>query len=101
MFAAEHYASQLALPTSQRRGSVLPSSRRDHARKAFEKLTKTVLPATHGELARSIEREAREHDKRVIALESQARQERGRDDDEIEPGAAEELDALDDEHLAA
>ena len=73
VFACQHYANQLALPTSQRRGSVLPSSHRDTARKAFEKLTKQVLPASHRELARAIEREAREYRDRIAALEQHAR----------------------------
>ena len=50
VFAAQHYAHDLVLPTSQRRGSVLPRSRKDTARKAFERLTKEVLPASHVEL---------------------------------------------------
>jgi hypothetical protein len=64
VFAAQHYAFQIALPTSQRRGSALPSSRKDQARKAFEKLAKRCLPASYAELARAIEREAREHNER-------------------------------------
>ena len=73
VFACQHYANQLALPTSQRRGSVLPRSHRDTARKAFEKVTKTALPASHRELARAIEREAREYRDRIAALEQHAR----------------------------
>ena len=54
VFAAQHYASQLVLPNSQRRGSVLPRSHKDIARKAFERVTKKVLPpATSGCSARS------------------------------------------------
>ncbi len=71
-FAAQHYATQLALPTSQRRGSVLPSSHKDQARKAFEKLVKPVLPASHRHLARAIEREARDHRQRQAELEQAA-----------------------------
>ena len=74
VFAAQHYASQLALPTSQRRGSVLPASRKDVARKAFEKIVKPALPASHRELARAIEREARDYHARVTELEHAARQ---------------------------
>jgi hypothetical protein len=73
VFACQHYANQLALPTSQRRGSVVPRSHRDIARKAFEKVTKPVLPASHRALARAIEREAREHRGRIAALEQHAR----------------------------
>lgn len=61
VFAAQHYASQLALPASQRRPSVLPFSRKDAAGKAFEKVAKTAPPASYGELARAIEREARSY----------------------------------------
>ena len=72
VFACQHYAHQIALPTSQRRGSVLPSSHADTSRKAFEKVTKTALPASHRELARAIEREAREYRDRIAALEQRA-----------------------------
>jgi hypothetical protein len=61
------------LPNSQRRGSVLPRSHADRARKAFEKVTKSALPGSHRELTRAIEREAREYRDRVAALERQAR----------------------------
>jgi uncharacterized protein with von Willebrand factor type A (vWA) domain len=73
VFACQHYANQLALPNSQRRGSVLPRSHRDTARKAFEKVTKQALPASHRELARAIEREARSYRGRIAALEQHAR----------------------------
>jgi hypothetical protein len=80
VFACQHYACQLALPNSQRRGSVLPRSHGDRARKAFGKLTKSALPASHRELARAIEREAREHQERIAALEQQARTAAATDD---------------------
>jgi hypothetical protein len=70
--ACQHYTNQLALPNSQRRGSVLPRSHRDTARKAFEKVTKRALPGSHRELTRTIEREAREYQERIAALEQQA-----------------------------
>jgi uncharacterized protein with von Willebrand factor type A (vWA) domain len=73
VFACEHYANQLALPTSQRRGSVLPRAHRDTARKAFEKLTKTAVPASHRDLARAIEREAREYRDRIAAFDQHPR----------------------------
>jgi hypothetical protein len=41
--AYQHYANQLARPNRQRRGSVLPRSHRDNARKAFERVT-SVTP---------------------------------------------------------
>lgn len=59
VFAAQHYAFQIALAASQRRGSILPVSRKDAARKAFERIVKPILPGTHGQLARAIEREAK------------------------------------------
>jgi ParB/RepB/Spo0J family partition protein len=68
VFAAQAYALDLVLPVSQRRGSVLPASRKDTARKAFERLTKGVLPASHTQLARALEREARRYTKAQQAL---------------------------------
>ena len=47
---------------------MLPRSHRDTARKAFEKVTKRALPASHRELARVIEREAREYRDQIAAL---------------------------------
>jgi ParB/RepB/Spo0J family partition protein len=85
VFACQHYANQLALPNSQRRGSVLPRSHRDTARKAFEKATKQALPASHRELARAIEREAREYRDRIAALEQHARAAAATDDAGEEP----------------
>jgi hypothetical protein len=73
VFAAQHYANQLALPTSQRRGSVLPRSHAERARKAFEKAAKAALPASHRELARAIERETRAHETRLAELREQER----------------------------
>jgi ParB/RepB/Spo0J family partition protein len=68
VFAAQHYAHNLVLPTSQRRGSVLPRSRKDTARKTFERITKAILPASHTELRRALEREARTYSQRQSAL---------------------------------
>jgi ParB/RepB/Spo0J family partition protein len=64
VFAAQHYAHNLVLSTSQRRGSVLPRSRKDTARKTFERITKAILPASHTELRRALEREARSYSQR-------------------------------------
>jgi hypothetical protein len=75
VFAAQHYAHQLVLPTSQRRGSVLPRSHADRAPKAFEKVTKTALPTSHRELTRAIEREARTYRDRGPALATAQRRE--------------------------
>lgn len=72
VFAAQHYASQLVLPAGKRRGSVLPRSRRETARKAFERLTKPLLPASHVELQRALQREARAHLKRQRQLSTGA-----------------------------
>ncbi len=68
VFAAQHYAQQLVLPTSKRRSSALPYSYNDTARIAFERVTKKVLPASHKELRRAIEREAHTHTERKQAL---------------------------------
>ncbi len=75
VFAGQHYAHQIALPTSRRRPSVLPASRKDMARKAFEKIAKPALPASHGQLARAIEREARDYHRRQTELEQRTRPE--------------------------
>ncbi|MGA2322045.1 MAG: ParB/RepB/Spo0J family partition protein [Solirubrobacteraceae bacterium] len=72
VFAAQHYAEDLVLPGSQRRPSALPGSRKDAARKAFVRLTKSVLPASHVQLQRALEREARAHSERRDALEALA-----------------------------
>lgn len=63
VFAAQAYAQQLVLPSSQRRGPALPSSRKDTARKAFERITKRVLPASHVALTRALQTEARRYAK--------------------------------------
>ena len=99
VFAAQHYAHQLALPTSQRRGSVLPRSHADRARKAFEKVTKTALPSSHRELTRAIEREARSYRDRVAELEQQARAAAAEatDDSAGEEPDVEPVDDVDDE----
>jgi ParB/RepB/Spo0J family partition protein len=68
VFASQHYAQQLVLPTSQHRRSVLPRTRKDTARKAFERITKNVLPATHVQLQRALEREARSYTKQKEQL---------------------------------
>ena len=73
VFAAQHYASQLVLPASRRRGSVLPRSHKDFARKAFERVTKRVLPASHVRLQRALAAEARSHGQQVAVLEKRAR----------------------------
>ena len=73
VFAAQHYASQLVLPTAQRRHSALPSSNKDTARKAFEQLTKDVLPASYLALQRAIAAEARSYRKKVDATHAAAR----------------------------
>lgn len=69
VFAAQHYACQLALPTAKRRGSVLPRSHNDTARKAFEKITKTILPASYAQLQRALSAEAKTYRQRVDKLD--------------------------------
>lgn len=76
VFAAQNYAHDLVLPTSKRGGSVLPRSRKDAGRRAFERVTKKVLPASHVELQRALAREARAYVKRQSELSAAARQER-------------------------
>jgi ParB/RepB/Spo0J family partition protein len=68
VFAAQAYAHDLVLPASQRRSHVLPGSRKDTSRKAFERLTKSALPASHTQLARALEREARRYAKCLEGL---------------------------------
>ncbi len=68
VFAAQAYAHDLVLPASKRRGPALPRSRKETARKAFERLTKKALPATHLALARALEREARRYTAACEAL---------------------------------
>lgn len=92
VFAAQHYASQLVLPNSQRRGSVLPRSHKDTARKAFERVTKKVLPGSYAQLQRALKAEARDHDRKVAALEQHARDARAADDSAVadeDPAAGE------------
>ena len=73
VFAAQHYASQLVLANSQRRGSVLPRSHKDIARKAFERVTKSVLPATHVRLQRALAAEARNYSAKIGELDKRSR----------------------------
>jgi ParB/RepB/Spo0J family partition protein len=73
VFAAQHYASQLVLPTSKRRSSILPRSHKDTARKAFERVTKGVLPASHTQLQRAIAAEARSYERSVAQLDTRGR----------------------------
>jgi ParB/RepB/Spo0J family partition protein len=72
VFASQHYARRLVLAASKRRGSALPVSRKDTARKAFERLTKSVLPDSHLALGRAIEREARRHKQDLARLQAKA-----------------------------
>ena len=73
VFAAQHYATQLVLPASKRRGSVLPRSHKDTARKAFERVAKGVLPASHTQLQRAIAAEARAYERSIAQLDSRQR----------------------------
>ena len=77
---------------------MLPRSHRDTARKAFEKVTKTALPASHRELARAIKREARSYRDRVAELEQQARAAAAAAEADEEPDA-EPVDDVDDGEL--
>jgi hypothetical protein len=93
VFAAEHYASQLVLAASKRRGSVLPRSHKDTARKAFERVTKGVLPASHTQLQRAIAAEARAYERSIARLDSRERP------DASQPATGESVG--DDDHLGA
>jgi hypothetical protein len=73
VFAAQHYASQLVVANSQRRGSVLPRSHKDIARKAFERVTKRVLPASHVRLQRALAAEARTYSAKIGELDKRSR----------------------------
>jgi ParB/RepB/Spo0J family partition protein len=68
VFAAQAYAHDLVLPAGQRRGRVVPHSRKDIARKAFERIVKGVLPASSLQLTRALQREARLYAKRCEEL---------------------------------
>ncbi|MCA1697435.1 MAG: hypothetical protein LC790_00420 [Actinobacteria bacterium] len=81
VFAAQHYASQLVLANSQRRGSVLPRSHKDIARKAFERVTKSVLPASHVRLQRALAAEARNYSAKIGELDKRSRGQRASEAD--------------------
>ncbi len=74
-FAAQAYAQDLVLPAAKRRSPALPRSRRETARKAFERLTRDVVPATHVALARAVEREARRYARACQELSQRPAQE--------------------------
>lgn len=71
VFAAQHYAKQTVLPTAKRaNASCTPMSKDDIARKAFERLTESVLPATLLALDKAILAESRRHDRKLNSLAS-------------------------------
>jgi hypothetical protein len=88
------------LTRSQRRGSALPRSRKDVARKAFERVTKEALPGAHTQLVRALEREARAYAKRQAELDAAVPSEREEaaaateEPVDDEPGAEPEPDDL-------
>lgn len=79
LFAAQHYVTDLVLPASQRRRSVLPRSHKDLARTAFERVVGPLLPATHVQL----EREARAYLKRQERLTGASAQKRTSKDADV------------------
>ena len=81
VFAAQNYAHDLVLPDQQAPRPRCCRARKDIARKAFERVTKKVLPASHVELQRALDREARAYAKRQEDLRSAARQESEADSD--------------------
>jgi ParB/RepB/Spo0J family partition protein len=68
VFAAQHYAQDLVIARSKRRPSTLPASRKGTALKAFERIVKDVLPASHKDLQRAIAAEAKAYTKRQVEL---------------------------------
>jgi ParB/RepB/Spo0J family partition protein len=90
VFAAQHYAEQLVLAASKRSPSALPRSHKDAARKAFERVTKNALPATHTQLQRAIEREARAYAKRHDELNAAALKGHADTPHDLDPGDAED-----------
>lgn len=97
VFAAQHYASQLVLATSQRRGSVLPRSHKDIARKAFERVTKSVLPASHVRLQRALAAEARTYSAKVGELDKRSRGLRAPEADRDDSGLENDSQVADDD----
>ena len=95
VFAAQHYASQLVLANSQRRGSVLPRSHKDIARKAFERVTKSILPASHVQLQRALAAEARSYSSKIGELDKRARGSRASDEGAYDDGVDSEVDVSD------
>jgi len=94
VFAAQNYAHDLVLPASKRRGSALPRSRKEAARTAFERVTKKLLPASHVELQRALDHEARAYVKRqdeLTALGARATSTGGTDDVQNRGEIAEEV----------
>jgi ParB/RepB/Spo0J family partition protein len=97
VFAAQHYACQLVLPTAKRHGSVLPRSHKDTARKAFETITKNVLPASYTQLQRALSAEAKTYRQRADELDRPAAARRAAHDDvaavDVDELAADDGDA--------
>jgi ParB/RepB/Spo0J family partition protein len=92
--AAQHYALQIALPNSQRRGSVAPASQKDAARKALEKLVRPLLPDTYKQLTRAIAREAAGYRKSVEEIEQRECEGAARADADDRPDAGVDVDEL-------
>ena len=97
VFAAQHYASQLVLANSQRRGSVLPRSHKDIARKAFERVTKSVLPASHVRLQRALAAEARTYSAKIGELDKRSRGLRASEADRDDSGLDNDSQVADDD----
>jgi ParB/RepB/Spo0J family partition protein len=91
VFACQHYAEQLVLSRSRRSSSVLPSSHDGRARKAFERVTRGVLPGSHKELQRALKRAARDQNKAIedlAAAERKAKEAEPEGDDQAEAEVA-------------
>lgn len=67
VICAEPYASRLVVPQSQRTPAMQWPSRKDHARKALNKLAAPHLPASLGQLRKPVEHAHREASRAVDA----------------------------------
>ena len=75
-FAAEHYASRLVVPQSQRTPATRWSSHKDQAGKALAKLAGPHLPASLKELEKAIKRAHRDYDAAAQQHREQVQRER-------------------------
>ena len=88
------YGDKLPAASSPtRRSSCCPASQRPGiARKALERVTKRVLPASHARLQRALAAEARSYSARVGELDQRSRGLRDRDDAQRDENVAPDHD---------